>query len=123
MSSLAGLIGMREVSVYAATKAFTWNLAEALYHELKEHEIDVFGCIVGATSTETYLNTNPKYQGIKPQVQKPEEVAEFALKKLGSGPLSISGFGNKINYFFLTRILPRKWSARIANDVIKKMYE
>ena len=32
MSSLAGLIGMQLVSPYAATKAFTWNLAESLHY-------------------------------------------------------------------------------------------
>ena len=31
MSSLAGLIGMQLVATYAATKAFTWNLAEGLH--------------------------------------------------------------------------------------------
>ena len=33
MSSLAGLIGVQLVSTYAATKALTWNLAEALHYE------------------------------------------------------------------------------------------
>ena len=83
MSSLAGLIGMQLVAPYAATKAFAWNLSEAIHHELKTHKIDVMACIAGATSTPAYNKTNPVYGTLKPLVMKPEDVAETALKKLG----------------------------------------
>lgn len=122
MSSLAGLLGMQLVAPYAASKAFTWNLAEALFHELKENEIDVMACIAGATNTETYLATQPRYKGIKPQIQNPREVAKNAIENLGKKALYISGWNNRFNYFILTRILPRKMAARIANKVIKEMY-
>lgn len=123
MSSLAGLIGMQLVTPYAASKAFTWNLAEALYHELKPYNIDVMACIAGATSSRTYINTQAKQGSIKPQIQTPEEVVFEALKNLGKKALHISGFSNRLNYFLLLRILPRKMSARIANKVIWKMYK
>lgn len=123
MSSLAGLIGMHMVTPYAATKAFSWNLAEALHHELKSHHIDVMACIAGATSTPAYLKTNPKYGFIKPLVMKPEAVAEAALDKLGKKTLFIPGFSNRLNYFILTRLLPRKTAAKIANNTIGNMYK
>lgn len=122
MSSLAGLLGMQLVAPYAATKAFTWNLAEALYHELDEYNIDVMACIAGATATQTYLDTNPHYGKVKPQVQKAEEVAKNAIANLGKKALYISGANNRFNYFILTRILPRKMAAKMANRVIKEMY-
>ena len=122
MSSLAGLLGMQFISPYAASKAFTWNLAEALYHELKPYNIDVTACIAGATATEAYLKTNPQYGFFKAQVQQPEIVSEMALKKLEKKALFISGFSNRINYFILTRLLPRKTAARIANTTMRKMY-
>lgn len=122
MSSLAGLLGMQLVAPYAATKAFAWNLAEALHHELKPHNIDVMACIAGATSTPAYLKTDPQYGKIKPQVMDPEAVAEAALKKLGKKTLFIPGFSNRMNYFILTRLLPRKLASRIANNTMKKMY-
>lgn len=122
MSSLAGLLGMQYIVPYAASKAFTWNLAESLNHELKPYDIDVMACIAGATATEAYLGTNPQYGLIKPQVQQPEEVAKQALKKLGKRTLFMPGFSNRFNYFILTRILPRKWAATIANKTMKKMY-
>jgi short-subunit dehydrogenase len=53
---------------------------------------------------------------------KPEDVAEAALKKLGRKILFIPGFSNRMNYFILTRMLPRKTASRLANNTMKKMY-
>jgi short-subunit dehydrogenase len=122
MSSLAGLLGMQYIAPYAASKAFTWNLAESLHHELKPHKIDVMACIAGATATEAYLGTKPQYGFIKPQVQQPSDVAELALKKLGKRALFIPGFSNRFNYFILTRLLPRKMASYFANKTMKSMY-
>jgi len=122
MSSLAGLLGMQYIAPYAASKAFIWNLAESLHHELKPHKIDVMACIAGATATEAYLGTNPKYGFIKPQVQQPAAVAELALKNLGKKALFIPGFSNRFNYFILTRLLPRKMASYFANRTMKSMY-
>jgi uncharacterized protein len=122
LSSLAGLIGMQLVATYAATKAFTWNLAEALHYELKPFGIVVMACISGAASTPTYLATKPKYGWLKPKVHTPQKVASAALGKLGKRTLYIPGTSNQLNYFFMTRILPRSWASSIANRTIGKMY-
>jgi short-subunit dehydrogenase len=122
MSSLAGLLGMQYIAPYAASKAFTWNLAESLHHELKPYNIDVMACIAGATATEAYLGTNPRYGFIKPQVQQPSEVVKAALQRLGKSALFIPGFSNRLNYFILTRLLPRKMASYFANKTMEKMY-
>lgn len=122
MSSLAGLLGMQLVAPYAATKAFAWNLAEALHHELRPAGIDVMACIAGATTTPAYLKTNPHYGSLKPQLMQPRAVAEAALRKLGKKTLYIPGFANRLNYFILTRLLPRTMASRIANRTMKNMY-
>jgi short-subunit dehydrogenase len=122
MSSLAGLIGMQLAAPYAATKAFTWNLAEGLNYELKPYHIDVMACISGATATPTYLKSKPNYGRIKPLVMQADKVAEAALNKLGKKALYIPGFGNRLNYFILTRLLPRKMAASLANKTMGEMY-
>ncbi|HEY9114156.1 MAG TPA: SDR family NAD(P)-dependent oxidoreductase [Bacteroidales bacterium] len=122
MSSLAGLIGMQMITPYAATKAYTWNLAEALHYELKPFNIDVMACIAGATTTPAYLSSEPKYGFFKPKIMKPDEVAVVALNKLGKKALFIAGFSNRLNYFILTRLLPRSLAASTANKVMAKMY-
>jgi short-subunit dehydrogenase len=53
---------------------------------------------------------------------KPEAVAEAALNKLGRKTLFIPGFSNRMNYFILTRLLPRKLASSLANKTMKKMY-
>lgn len=122
MSSLAGLLGMQLVAPYAATKAFAWNLAEALHHELKLYQIDVLACIAGATATLAYLKTKPKYGFIKPAVMQPADVANAALNKLGQKNLFIPGFSNRFNYFLLTRLMPRKMASAIANKTMLNMF-
>jgi short-subunit dehydrogenase len=122
MSSLAGLIGMQLVAPYAATKAFTWNLAEALHYELKQYNIDIMACIAGATATPAYLETLPQYGLIKPAVMKPDKVAEEALINLGRKTLFIPGLSNRISYFLLTRVLPRKVASAITNGTMRKLY-
>lgn len=123
MSSLAGLIGMQLVASYAATKAFAWNLAEALHHEFADHNIDIMACLAGATATPAYLATNPEYGWIRPAVLTPQSVAEGALKNLGSKTRYIPGFSNRLNYFILTHILPRRLAAKLANQTMAKMYK
>jgi uncharacterized protein len=123
MSSLAGLMGMQLVAPYSATKAFAWNLAEALHHELKPHNIDVMACIAGATATPAYLQTDPRYGSLKPLVMEPDAVAAAALKKLGKRTLFIPGYRNRLSYFILTRLLPRTLASRIVNHTMEKMYD
>ena len=68
------------------------------------------------------LATDPSYGRIKPQVMDPSVVTEEAIRKLGKKARHICGFSNRINYFILTRLLPRRIASRLANRVMKKMY-
>jgi uncharacterized protein len=122
MSSLAGLWGTRFVASYSGTKGFNLNLAEALSFELKPYGISVSACCAGATATPGYLGSNPEYGFIRPSVMKPERVAEIALKNLGRKTVIIPGFSNRMTYFFLTRILPRKISAALVNRTMASTY-
>ena len=122
MSSLAGLWGAGLVATYSGTKAFNLLLAEALSFELKPYGIDVSACVAGATATPGYLGTDPEYGLIRPTVMKPEKVASTALKKLGKRMLIIPGLSNRLTYFFLTRILPRSFSAKLVNRTMQKTF-
>ena len=122
MSSLAGLWGTQLVVPYGATKAFDYNLAEGLYYELKNREIDVMACCAGATDTPNYRSTNPRENLLGPRIMDPHRVAEKALQKFGKRPLYIPGFMNQLTYFILTRIFSRSFSTRIMNRMMAKMY-
>jgi len=123
MSSLAGLWGTQLVAPYGATKAFTLNLAESLYHELKQYNIDIMACIAGATSTPAYLLTNPEYGTFKPSVMDADKVASYAIRKLGKRPYCIPGSQNKFTYFLMTHILCRKAASGIINKTMGRMYK
>lgn len=122
ISSLGGIWGTQLLACYGATKAFTYILAEALHHEMKYKGIDVMACVAGATSTPSYLNTGPEYGFIRPGVMEPRKVAALALQALGKKAFFIPGLSNKINYFVLSRMLPRKLAVSLFNRTTRKMY-
>ena len=122
MASMAGLWGSGLLAPYGATKAFIIVLAEALHHELKSKGFDVMACVAGPTSTPAYLLTRPRYGRIPIHVMTPKQVAEGALGSLGKRGFYIPGWRNRLNYFLLTRILPRKIAARLFNRATRNLY-
>lgn len=122
MASMAGLWGSGLLAPYGATKAFNIVLAEGLHHELKSRDFDVMACVAGPTSTPAYLLTQPRYGRIPIHVMTPEQVAEGALDSLGKRAFYIPGWQNRLNYFLLTRILPRKLAARLFNQATGNLY-
>ncbi len=122
MSSLAGSWGTQLLAPYGGSKAFNHILAESLYYELKDDGFDVLACIAGATSTPGYRASLPR-DGVKAgSAMHPDKVVKTGLRALGRRPFVITGFQNKLIYFFLTRILPRRTSLRIMNRAVGKLY-
>jgi short-subunit dehydrogenase len=123
MSSLAGFQGSGYLSAYAASKAFNRILAESLWYEWKSKGVDVIACCAGATGTPNYFNTNPKPIGLlAPKVQRPEDVVEECLRKIGRTPSFVSGRSNKFASFLMRHIFSGKMAINIMGDTTKKMY-
>jgi len=122
VSSLAGLIGPPYVAVYAASKAFSIILTESLSMELRKEGIDITVCCSGTVSTPTYWKGNPSFGKRKPAVMQPDAVARYALKKLGAKTMCIPGFKNRLQYFFLINLVPRRWALRLIHNAMNKMY-
>ena len=123
MTSLAGLQGSGYLSVYAATKAFNRILAESLWYEWKNREVEIIACCAGATATPGFINTNPEKSSIfAPEILKPEAVAKECLRMLGKKPSFITGRANRFASFIMQKILPRKMAVNIMGDTTKKMY-
>jgi hypothetical protein len=55
-------------------------------------------------------------------VQKPEEVVEECLKKIGHVPSFISGKGNRLASFFMRHLVTKKKAIEIISDATRKMY-
>ena len=122
MASMAGLWGSGLLAPYGATKAYNIVLAEALHYELKSEGFDVMACVAGPTSTPAYLATHPHYGRLPIHVMTPQQVAEGALGSLGKRAFYIPGWRNRLNYFLLTRILPRRITARLFNRATGNLY-
>ena len=122
ISSLAGLIGPQYVATYAATKAFIIRLTEALHQELKDRGIDITVCCAGTVSTPTYWKSKPSFEKMKPPVMPASEVADYAIRSLGKKIICIPGWTNRLQYFFLMNLLPRRIANRLVNSAMQKMY-
>ena len=122
MSSLAGSWGTQLLGPYGGSKAFNHILAESLYYELKGEGFDVLACIAGPTSTPGYLASLPHGKAKNLSVMHPNTVAEAGLRSLGHKPFVIPGSKNKIIYFLMTRILPRRTSLRMMNRAVGNLY-
>jgi len=122
MASMAGMRGTSLVAPYAATKAFDWNLAEGLFYEFKDTNIDFSSTCAGPIATPNYLATDPQKFGWKPADASPESVAEEALWALGKKAVHIPGKTNRIIDLLMSRILPHSSAAKIANKTMKGMY-
>jgi short-subunit dehydrogenase len=118
MSSLAGSWGTQLLAPYGGTKAFNHILAESLHFELKGEGFDVMACIAGAISTPGYLSSLPHGKRKGRSVMDPDTVVEACLHSLGLRPFVIPGYKNKLIYFLMTRILPRRISVRIMNHAV-----
>jgi len=122
MSSLAGSWGTRLLAPYGASKAFNHILAESLYYELKDEGFDVLACIAGATATPGYLASLPFGESKPRSAMQPVTVVKAALQAIGRRPFVIPGFKNKLVYFLMTRILPRRTSVKLMNHAVGNRY-
>lgn len=125
MTSLAGLQGNPVHAHYSSTRAYNINLAEALWDELKQDNIQVMACLAGATNTPNYRRSKPKKLGFfAPKVLKPETVAKQAVKaiKKTRKPLFIPGFMNRVYSCIMQNLIPRKQTVKMMGNIARDMY-
>lgn len=113
MSSMAGQQGSARIAAYSATKAFTTTLGEALWAELKPHNVDVIACVAGAIRTPGYQRSAAKDA---PGTVDADVVAEAALDGLGNSAVVIPGGLNRVAAFVMRRLLPRAWALKIMEQ-------
>ncbi len=105
MSSLSGLQGSPQISVYAASKAFNTIFAEGLWYELAPHGIEVAACVSGAVPTPGYRE---RFGREVPGMLSPDEAVRQTLNALGKGPRIIPGRINRFAHQLVRRLLPRR---------------
>src|SRR2546422_350907 len=74
LSSMSALQGSPMVATYAATKAFTLNLAESLWDEWRPSGVDVTAVVPGPTDTPGYRASAPRPSRWTPTLMPVEPV-------------------------------------------------
>jgi short-subunit dehydrogenase len=120
LGSMSALHGTAMVAHYAATKAYNGILAEGLWYELAEANVDVLAVLPGATRTPGFERTEAiAREGI---VMSADDTAREAVLALGKKPSHIPGRLNRFAGFCLVRVLPRSRAIRIMGRALDRMY-
>lgn len=119
MSSLSGIQGSPKIATYAASKSFNTILAEGLWHELKDLNVDVLACVAGAVRTPGYMNSASEKDA--PGTLDPNEVVKETLEALGSSPTLTPGSFNRFAKFIMSRLLPRRKAIHIMHNNTKDL--
>ena len=90
VGSNAGYAGNPIMAMYSATKAFEYVLAEALWYDLGQHNVQVLGLILGLTRTPAMERLGLKDSPDHP-VADCDEVAQEGLDHLGVDPIWHAG--------------------------------
>lgn len=76
------------MAAYSASKAFTLNLGESLWSELRPHGIDVLNLVLGRTDTPAFRKLlAEKGLPLPTQIASADEVAQVGLAELAHGPI------------------------------------
>ncbi len=87
MGSVAGYSGAPGFAMYAASKAFTFNLAEGLWYEFKQAGVHLLCPVVGPTNTPTMINAYGPMDG---HATDPAFIATNALDRIEDGPIWVA---------------------------------
>ncbi len=118
LGSVVGYTPTPFTTVYSATKAFNLFMGEALWYELRKHNIDVLALNPGGTATE-FQQVAGTSAG--PVARSVEDVVNTAMKKLSKQPSVVDGFYNKI-LSVLPRLITRRFALKIAGYMRKKLF-
>ncbi len=116
VSSVSGYLATPFEASYAASKVYELFLAESLGYELKENGVDVLALCPGSTDTEFH-----KVSGSRPvAAMAVGPVVYLALKNLGSKPVAIPGWHNRL-LVYLLKFTPRRAHTFVAGRVMGKL--
>ncbi|CAK0892227.1 unnamed protein product [Prorocentrum cordatum] len=119
MGSMAGTVGTAYYPTYSSTKSFIASLSRALWYELRPHNVDVVGCIAGATTTPSYLSAAAEAGDQRSTMieQSPEAVVTECLAACGSTGAVATGALNKLSQMLLKHWLPADQAVQFISKV------
>jgi len=118
LGSLVGYNPIPMTTLYSATKAFNLFMGEALWYELREHNIDVLALNPGGTDTEFQKVAGTSSGPVARSVQ---DVVTTAMNMLGKKPSVVDGFVNKV-LTVVPRFITRRSALMLAGYIRKKLF-
>jgi len=116
MGSMSGTVGTAYYPTYSSTKSFIASFSRALWYELGPKNVDVLGCIAGATTTPGYLQTAEQSANRNTMIeQTSEEVVSECLAALGKTGAIATGWLNKASAVLLKHLLPADQAVRFIS--------
>ena len=107
---------------YAASKAFVMSLSEAVNKELKGTNVSITTLCPGVTDSKFHETAHSERTLLHSKilaVATAKEVAEYGYRRMMERKaLSIHGFRNKVNAFFLS-FIPRSWVGNLTKEMMK----
>jgi short-subunit dehydrogenase len=85
IGSMAGQVGTREETAYAATKAGLSMFAESLWYELRGTGVGLRLVLPGPVDTPFFVRRGTPYHLARPRPVSPERVADTVVTSLASG--------------------------------------
>ena len=123
LSSLAAWQGAPRLAAYTASRAYTLNLAQSLWSELRPHGIDVLGVCPGATRTPGFDSLRPDPSALRRvPTMTADAVAREMLDHLPHGPVHVVGRPNRAAHALLTRVLTRRLANRLIAGNLRALY-
>jgi len=97
LASLVAITPFPLMAVYAATKAYIWNLTQSLNNELKGTNVTITALMPNATDTNFFREADAPELIVEDMTDKPEMVARDGYKALMRGEAKVvpGGFVNK----------------------------
>lgn len=115
VGSMAGNAGGATMVLYSANKAFSQNLAEGLWAELKPRGVDVAYVVLGAVDTperaKMGLHDSPDLV-----IDAPDDIARDTLADIANGPVLVRPHMEEAFKMFCA--LPRRQAAEAMRDML-----
>ena len=97
LASLVAITPFPLMAVYAATKAYIWNLTQSLINEIKGTNVTMTALMPNATATNFFRKAGAPKLNVEDTLDDPAMVAKDAYKALMKGEAKVipGGVGNK----------------------------
>ena len=97
VASLVAITPFPLMAVYAATKAYIWNLTQSLINEIKDTNVTMTALMPNATATNFFREAGAPKLNVEDMMDDPAMVAKDAYKALMKGEAKVipGGLGNK----------------------------